>query len=195
MNSFDYKTIKKYGIYFTPELLSKKIVEKIIPDKNYKRILEPSCGQGSFLKHLNKKYKKTKTKIYACDILEKNIKICKKKYRNIRYKNINFEKLENFNFDLIIGNPPFTYCLDHVKKGLSLLSENGYLIFLLRLGFFATDTRYELLNKHQLPIECHVCVQRPKFINNSSDSQEYGIFVWKKDESPEYTKVKLLDWR
>jgi len=102
----------------------------------------------------------------------------------------------NKKYDIIISNPPFNLALEFIEKGLSLLKEDGYLIFLLRLNFFGSKIRNEFLLKH-IPEYVFIHSKRMSFTpNGKKDSIEYAHFVFRKNANYEYTKTILLpyDW-
>jgi hypothetical protein len=97
-------------------------------------------------------------------------------------------------YDIIISNPPFNLALEFIEKGLSLLKEDGYLIFLLRLNFFGSKIRNEFLLKH-IPEYVFIHSKRMSFTpNGKKDSIEYAHFVFRKNANYEYTKTILLPY-
>ena len=53
--SKDYKARKKIGQFFTESKLAEKLIEMFELDFNNKIIVEPSCGDGVFIKQIIKK--------------------------------------------------------------------------------------------------------------------------------------------
>lgn len=111
--------VKHLGQVFTPDTIVSNMLKLI---KNKGRILEPSCGDGSFSKHLKNcvsiEYDKTKCPTYAL---------------NMDF----FDYPLNEKFDTIIGNPPYVRyqdILDDTKGKLdkTLFDErsNLYLFFI-----------------------------------------------------------------
>jgi hypothetical protein len=47
---------KQLGEYYTPDWLAQRIVEKVVSDPLESRLLDPSCGSGTFLFHAVKRY-------------------------------------------------------------------------------------------------------------------------------------------
>ena len=85
------------------------------------------------------------------------------------------------NIDVIITNPPFSLATDFLEKAKSELSEDGTMIFLLRLNFLGSKKRVEFWEAFGTPPHIKVITPRPSFakINNStSDTCEYGWFIW-----------------
>lgn len=133
-----FKTKKKankkklLGSYYTPFKLSKFITEWAI-DSNTKSILEPSCGDGSFLISAsetirNKNLKMPKFK--AVEIEELEIKKAKQLLPDIDCKWINddffnaFTSLKKEKFSLIIGNPPFIRFQEFNEESRNLAFEH-----------------------------------------------------------------------
>lgn len=144
--------IKNHGVVFTPEDIVKFMVS-YINNQTSKNILEPSCGTGNFLKHLDKKHN-----ITCVDINKEYSKICSKKYSHAKCIHKNFiDFVTDEKFDYIIGNPPYVKIqninaidMSKIKKEypefiqgntnlyiyfiikcFNLLKENGKLIFIV----------------------------------------------------------------
>lgn len=126
------------GSFYTPEwivtLMVKNCIEKLIQkgvDINNFKILEPSVGSGNFIhiliqeihKVTNQDYQSIINNIHVIDINSEAIDICKRKIKNLfnaDLKNINIMDALDYNreydFDLIIGNPPYGNILSKEKK-------------------------------------------------------------------------------
>jgi len=104
------------------------------------------------------------------DIREDSNAIYKEDYLN---KNLG-------NYPLIISNPPFLLFEQFVKKGLTELNENGYLIFLLRLNAAGGQKRRMEFWNHYKPKSIYVHSRRPSFCKEATDSNEYAHYVWQK---------------
>jgi len=94
-------------------------------------------------------------------------------------------------YDIIITNPPFNLAEQVIRKALSDVKDSGYVIMLLRLNFFGSVTRKPLWEEF-MPKYCYVAHKRISFIKGSTDSVEYGHFVWQKGYTPEFTKLKVI---
>ena len=100
-------TRKATGSYYTSESVA-NFMCNYTKDKKTKKIIEPSFGDGVFLKSIEKAYKRKKIEVAAIEIQES---VCK------NYKNINehinticsdfLEYKPQSKVDLIIGNPPY----------------------------------------------------------------------------------------
>ncbi|HVA98731.1 MAG TPA: N-6 DNA methylase, partial [Bacteroidia bacterium] len=143
------KSKNKFGQYFTPEIVADFMIELADIYSNSK-ILEPSCGEGIFLKLLQKKGFNNLT---AFEIDEE----LAKEFKNVRYESFVSAKIDE-KFDLIIGNPPYIrwknleadlkkelitnsiwnkyfnslcdYLYIFIFKSIELLNDNGQLIFI-----------------------------------------------------------------
>ena len=97
--------IKKRGAFYTPDDLA-NFMCKLSIKRSTSHVLEPSYGDGLFIKHLQKH--KKNFSIDAVEIDFKTYKESKKYFKNVNLVNedfLCFEKKKEY--DLIIGNPPF----------------------------------------------------------------------------------------
>lgn len=117
---------RKNGAYYTPKKLAEYISEYILQELNIEeqiKILEPSCGDGIFIKEILKKRKKN-IEIIGIEKNEEEAKKSKKivanygKVLNKNYLEYHFE--EETKFDLIIGNPPYVNLQLMSKEDLDL---------------------------------------------------------------------------
>lgn len=144
------KNVKELGQYFTPEIIANFMVKLSNIDKD-KNILEPSCGEGIFIKCLeNNKY--LNIDAFEVDTTLNNISNTKIIYESF----ISQEILKKYS--LIIGNPPYIrwknleenlkkeleynvlwnkyfnslcdYLYIFILKSIKLLEDNGELIFI-----------------------------------------------------------------
>lgn len=108
-------TIEKLrGGYYTPENLAKFIVDwGLGDDKNIKRILEPSCGDGVFLQcvtDIDNEYKCVAIELDRIESQKAENQV--KGYENFEIINMDFydfykKHVHTDKFDLVIGNPPY----------------------------------------------------------------------------------------
>jgi adenine-specific DNA-methyltransferase len=142
-------TKNKFGQYFTPEVVANFMIELADLSKN-SSILEPSCGEGVFLKLLQSKGFENLTAFEIDEDLAQE-------YTGVRYESFVSAKIDE-KFDLIIGNPPYIrwknleaelkqelsnnptwnkhfnslcdYLYIFILKSIELLNDNGQLIFI-----------------------------------------------------------------
>ena len=94
---------KQLGAFYTDNSLVKFLVKKIIND-NPNSILEPSFGDGIFIKNiLEQNFDKP---IFGIEIDKKTFHKVKNE-KNLHLINKNFLQYEGKKFDAILGNPPF----------------------------------------------------------------------------------------
>lgn len=147
---------KNEGIFFTPiEIIKENITFLKSLNKNFRNILEPSCGSCFFIDELDKTFLNLEI-----DCIEKNNFIFEK-IKNLEFNNkVNFFNKDflNFNsnrkYDLIIGNPPYfvmnkkdilqykefisgrpNIFILFILHSLTLLKDDGLLSFILPSNF------------------------------------------------------------
>lgn len=100
--------------------------------------------------------------------------------------------IKQYNPEMIVTNPPFKYAMDFVKKALNDVKDDGWVIMLLRLNFLETKARKEFF-KHYMPTYIYVHHKRMSFTENGkTDSCAYAHYVWKKNNYPEFAKIKVI---
>ena len=120
------KSIKrKNGQYYTPEVLANQILSEVIT--NYKKsqiktILDPACGDGSFLLAASNHFELNKIHGFDIDkyaLLVSAIRLISafpnKGWPNLKETNFLLENNTN-KYGLIIGNPPYKVNLDEKTK-------------------------------------------------------------------------------
>ena len=107
-------------------------------DFNNKVIVEPSCGDGVFIKQIIKSSPLFKN-IIGIDIDKKALSKLSGLSNNVELKNKDFLKLKFSNVDVVIGNPPFNLKVDNfvdsteafISKGIDILKPGGELILII----------------------------------------------------------------
>lgn len=95
-------------------------------------------------------------------------------------------------YDVVITNPPFYIAREVIEKGLEDVKSGGYVVMLLRLNFFGSNERFKFFQK-QLPTWYYVHHRRFSFMDKGgTDSIEYCHMVWKKDDDPKFTMLKVI---
>lgn len=98
----------------------------------------------------------------------------------------------DFNFDIVITNPPFNIAQDIINESLEVVKPWWYVIMLLRLNYFWWKVRQDFWKKC-LPIRAYVHNRRMSFTPDwKTDSVEYMHCVWKKWENPDFTKLSMI---
>lgn len=118
---------KKFQFFATPEKLADKLVELSSIDKN-DTILEPSAGQGSLIKAINKIQPSITVDCY--ELLDINVEILNKSGLNFNLIGDDFLNHRNKKYSKIIANPPFTNNQDiqHLRLMYDYLSDGGRLV-------------------------------------------------------------------
>lgn len=105
---------KSTGSYYTPSILSEFLVRHIFDNYNINnlRVLEPSCGDGSFINALVSNSLNTVMSIDVCDIDKLELEECHRiiiNNPNINSSKYNVDYLlkDENEYSLIIGNPPY----------------------------------------------------------------------------------------
>jgi hypothetical protein len=167
-------------------------------EPNVTRILEPSAGAGVFVRAARLAW--PKSDITAMDIREE----CRADLEAAGADDVDIRALEDQDIcdsrpELVIGNPPFALAEHHIRLLLAAMNKGAYLVFLLRLGFYESNERLDFWNEHPEKFFIPV-VPRPGFKLNGkgmagTDSQAYGIFIWKKGWSGPSTRLPHLVWQ
>lgn len=206
--------------YFTRYPVALAICEQLRADwfsiRNPRLILEPSAGRGAFVGaaaeilqpsflHWNDRNTALMLREHrkrAVQNVGKNSSVTtsKRDYLTLTPERIGGRP------DLIIGNPPYTFAEEHVRKSIELLADDGILAFLLRLNFLAGIERGGDLYQKYKPSVIYVLDKRPTFktgyrvdkngkrVKVTTDSCEYGVFVWKKSVLDLPPLVKWIRW-
>jgi hypothetical protein len=97
-------------------------------------------------------------------------------------------------FDGVIGNPPYKFAEEFVRKSMDLLVDHGFIIFLLPLSFLESVKRGQGLFQDFPPYDVMVSMRRISFTKNrKADNTAYAIYTWIKNTSPD-TTLSWLDW-
>jgi len=173
--------------YPTPIPLCQAVVNNIIPvDFNPTFICDPGAGTGNWGRALYETMKYKNSYLVGVEIQNSDVDIysawCIEDY--LKHENI------FGNYDLIIGNPPYKQAEEFIRHSLDMLSDGGYLIFLLRLSMLESMKRGRGLWKDTPIKEVWVSMRRIPFYGKGSDDTAYGIYVWQKG----YVGLAILKW-
>ena len=164
---------KEYGIFITPQIIIKKLVDSIIKcttenDITIRTILEPSCGTCEIVSYCDNLFNEI-----HIDAIEFNDKIFER-IKDLKFKNkvtiiqedfINFKS--QVNYDLIVGNPPY-FVLEKdynipkkmepyiygrpnifglfIIQALSMLNPDGILAFIIPKSFLNSSYYSKIRN-------------------------------------------------
>ena len=95
---------------------------------------------------------------------------------------------------VIITNPPFSLAEPIIEKALAEVTDDGFVIMLLRLNFYGGQKRYNgFWQRVGLPKYTFVHHRRMSFTpDGKTDSIEYAHFVWQKGYRPEFTQLAVI---
>ena len=175
--------------YQTPQKVIDALLNNYeIDEEKQCYILEPCAGDGAIIKELQREG--------YCNI--KAIEIRPEETQNLnelvgygRFAIADFLTMSEKHTgrpDVIITNPPFSLAMEILEKSMKIVSEKGKVILLLRLGFLASDKRFDFMRENP-PTDMFVLHKRPSFTGKGTDSQEYGWFVWDKDKQTQSIKI------
>lgn len=183
---------RKSGQYYTPESFAGRLVEELLKkskEKDNACILDPSCGDGSFLlaaaKHFNLDY------IYGYDIDVYALLVSAVRLVSLyhgkgwpKLKKCNYLLEENKDkFDFIVGNPPYRVNLDDLtktkleKKYITTEGEKDLYTFFLEesLNRLNSEGCLGMLTSHTWLVN-HQCKKIRKYIfENSRVSAVYML--------------------
>lgn len=136
-------------------------------------ILDPGAGSGNFAKALRE---------YGYSSFITGIEIENETIR----KNAEYDKViitdylewqKDREYQTIFGNPPYSLAREFIEKSYEIKNKNTVIIFLLRLGFLKSKTRFDFWQKHPVN-KLIVLSKRPSFTGGGTDASAYGWFIW-----------------
>lgn len=182
--------------YYTPDWAVQQCMVHVLPViclRPPKTILEPSAGTGAFLGPLRKRY--DQAELVALDIDP----VVGPWIQADHSETANFLEwsLDDFVFDLTIGNPPFTHAREFCERALSM-SRN--VVYLVRQGFLASARRLPFWRANR-PSHIFTMANRPNFDvppefeeayeDADGDSADYCFVCWSNVGQIEAT---YFDW-
>ena len=175
-----------YDFYATPIECIEKLLDNFIIEKTNINILEPSSGNGNIINVLRDKG--INGNITA-------VEIRKEEYNNL-LKLADKVVIDDFlqwktnkNFDLIIGNPPFSLAREFIEKCFEISNEKAKIVMLLRTSFLESKSRFDFWQKHPLS-GLYVLSKRPSFTGKGTDATSYAWFIW--DKSSDKQEIKVI---
>jgi adenine-specific DNA-methyltransferase len=205
------KVKNKIGFVETPKEIAELMVDLASIDKN-DPVLDTGCGKGIFLQVLKDRGYKN---IYGIEIDEELYDYCKRRFNNVIFGDfLTYEFREHFG--LIIGNPPYAHFNQlpmqlarsvkkiigtsegdiyyaFIVKAISLLKENGELIYIVPYHFFY-NTYAKFLRETILKfgkIEIIIDLDEVRLFHN--ENPETIIFKFKKGKyNLKDEKIKIL---
>lgn len=172
-------------VYITPLWCVRQGIREVLKGMHYERILDPGAGTGRFTQELRKAY--PDSRIVAIDNHpdmgpwpDATVSIRDRDFLTFRPKQ---------RFDLVMGNPPFTYAEEFARHALSISTN---VVFLLRQGFLSSKERVPFWKEFP-PFAVKIIVHRPKFIEGKGgDSSDYCWVSW--GPMRDHLSYAMLDW-
>ncbi len=148
-------------------------------------IWECACGEG----HLSKAMEEEK-EVYSSDIVQRGY--AKDVFDFLKYDVVK-DTIDRPR--MIITNPPFDISREIIRKAMSDVEDNGFVIMLQRVNFMGgvTENR-KFWEEMGMPRYIFVHRKRMSFTGDGkTDSIEYAHYVWQKGFNPEFSKLKIID--
>ncbi len=177
---------KPYDFYATPIDCVENFINNYGIDRIKGNILEPSAGNGNIIQALRRK--KIQGTITALELRDEE----RDNLTQISDKVIidNFLEWEaDKDYDVIIGNPPYTYAREFIEKCFKIANENTVIIMLLRTAFLESKSRHEFWQQHPLS-GLYTLSKRPSFTGKGSDATSYSWFIW--DNRTDKQEIKVI---
>lgn len=174
---------RKDDAYMTPQPLADAIVAGLPFVPEGRLVIEPSCGDGRFVRAMRAAW--PGTKILAVDVRPEcraqalaagaDVFMCGD-WPAIAAK----LKAKGAQPVVVIGNPPYNDAQAHIEAGLALSPMLA--IHLLRIGFLGSMERVPFYAAHPLTVLQPVA-PRPSYTDDGkSDSSEYATFSWVRED-------------
>ena len=157
--------------YYTPPTLADKLVGLLTFD-GMPRVLEPHAGDGAFLRALPSNVRR-----YCNDIDPGAPALEWGRQMGATVTTGDFLEMPaplDYQYDWIIGNPPFNNFEKHIDRALMLSPR---VAFLLRLAVMESSKRAACWKRWPLQ-HVWVLAERPSFTGGGTDSAAYGFFYF-----------------
>ena len=175
---------KPHDFYATPiDVVNNFLNNYTLPEGN---ILEPSAGNGNIIKAIKKGG--YNNKITALELREEerdNLIEISDKVIIDDFLNWTSDK----EYDVIIGNPPYTYAREFIEKCFEISNENTVIIMLLRTAFLESRSRFNFWQKYPLS-GLYTLSKRPSFTGKGTDATSYSWFIW--DNRTNKQEIKII---
>lgn len=180
--------------YLTPPSLAGLVCRAVAQDFAHgpRLILEPGCGDGSFLDAARVAWPGAET--LGVEVDPALAALARAKGHNVIGGDLFFTQGLPERVGLVLGNPPFLQAERFIRWGLAHLDDRGgALAFLLRLDFLGSRGRYASLWQPAPPSHVYVLPARAGFTpGGKTDSIEYMVSVWTRPPRA-HTTLSWLD--
>ena len=151
-------------------------------------ILEPSCGRGRLLDVLKHRY--PERRLVGVEVDPERARVAGTHHTVEEADWLTFRPDEAPGW--VFGNPPFCAAEEFVWHALDVVRPGGWVTFLLRLGFLASQARAPLYAPGAGFLRLDVLGRRPSFTGDGkTDSYDYGWFTWERGHTGPATVSRL----
>lgn len=167
--------------YYTPPALAEALVS-LLELRAEQLVIEPGVGAGSFAEAIARR---------GCEVL--GVDADAQAPWLLQHRGMHADILStDLIADWYVGNPPFKAAEQHLRHALRR-SRVGC-AFLLRLAFLESRRRFDFWNSYPAS-RVYVLSSRPSFTGTGTDSCAYAWFVWRCDQPPHATVLRVLEPR
>lgn len=180
--------------YYTDGYLALQCV-RTLPLLAGDMVLEPSVGQGAFLRAIRSAF--PGVRLQAIDI-DPECPATRQENGGFHVDVTDFgdaSVAERYHPDWVVGNPPYSRAVEHVEQALGIARRG--VAFLLRLSFMESAARTPFWRAHGPKLdEVRVLAHRPSFTGGGTDNSAYGWFVWTvQAKRREATIMPAWEWK
>jgi hypothetical protein len=185
-------------LYVTPRECAETLIQTI-PLKPDWRILEPSAGDGAWLRALAI-HPGFGGRVDCVEIRPEAEEPLRELYLELGLVGEVYvadftavtRRLVPGGYDLTVGNMPYSLGREFIRHMLFHTRRNGVVANLLRQGILHTQGRRRFNRAHPCWLNYRLD-ERPPFANDSTDSAEYGWLLWRKGHRGR-TLERNLSW-
>jgi hypothetical protein len=125
------------------------------------QILEPAVGEGNIVRVC-----RTLGDWHGCDVRDVLAQDVRADVKMVRGSFLDPSTLAALapppgGYDMVITNPPYSLAMEFLRRSLELIHDDGWVVFLLRVGFLQALERHEFMIGH-VPDQ-HTLGKRPSY--------------------------------
>lgn len=143
------------------------------------RVLDPGSGRGRWGAEVRRLYPKAEIVGVDCNFKEPDDSQYDLWVDGSFLDRSVYDQLGPASFDLVVGNPPYKFAEEFVRRAIEMLKPGGLMVLLLRLEFEASQGRGEGLHREFPFCAKYTLSRRVSFsYDGKTDSYDYAMFVW-----------------
>jgi hypothetical protein len=188
-------------VYLTPRWCVDRLIDAWVPSiavaTGEKVCLEPCVGSGNIVRAFNRQYAAARWEAWDISLDSTKLKNCgANTFWHGDFICADSEAGPPFydmadHVGLVLTNPPYTLAQQFVRRARHWC-PNADLMFLLRLGFLASEKRVKFYAEMGTP-DIYVLPNRPSFTGDGrTDGADYGWFHWRAGEHREIGRLHIL---